>query len=100
MKCSLTSGCDRATSNCRGVLQRLVGSEGMGEYPKLLGSSSGPQGRPSRGCRGSSGSGGVMGDSGRDRCCMGSGTAAYLARRFLKGARSSVRGPELERSII
>lgn len=79
------------TSNCSGVLQRLAGSEGMGEYTRPLGSSE-PQGLWSSGWRGSSGRGGVMGDNGRSRWSEGAGviSSMYLARRFLNGAFRSV----------
>lgn len=75
------------------MLQRLAGSEGMGEYARPLGSSE-PQGLWSSGWRGSSGRGGVIGDSGRSRCSEGAGVVSvmYLARRFLNGAFSSARG--------
>lgn len=48
----------------------------------------------SNGWRESSGSGGVMGDSGRSRWSKGGGvvSAIYLERRFLKGAMTSVGG--------
>lgn len=46
----------------------------------------------SSGWRESSGSGGVMGDSGRSRWSNGAGVVSgiYLERRFLKGALSSL----------
>lgn len=78
-------------SNCSGVLQRLAGSEGMGEYARPLGSRE-PHGVWSSGWRGSSGRGGVMGDRGRSRWSEGAGVVSviYLARRFLNGAFSSL----------
>lgn len=83
--------CCALTSNCSGVLQRLAGSEGMGEYARPLGSRE-PQEVWSNGWRGSSGRGGVMGDSGRSRWSEGAGVVSvkYFARRFLNGAFSSI----------
>lgn len=89
------------TSNCRGVLQRLAGREGSGEYENVA-----PFGRSSSapkyseqedrsGCseltEGSEGRGGVIGDKGRSNRSGGGATVsgAYFDFLFLKGAVGS-----------
>lgn len=89
------------TSNCRGVLHRLAGRDGSGEYggtAPFCRSSSAPkysEQEERRGCskltEGSDGSGGVMGDKGRSKSSEGVATAsgAYFDFLFLKGAINS-----------
>lgn len=104
------------TSNCRGVLHRLAGRDGSGEYggtAPFCRSSSAPkysEQEERRGCskltEGSDGSGGVMGDKGRSKSSEGVATAsgAYFDFLFLKGAINSegrnVEAEELRYKIL